>query len=83
MKTFALFHPGEMGAALGAALASRGFCVLWASQGRSAQTVARARAASLEDTGTIGQAIGDIPIIAECYTEEEMREMGVVHIPLN
>jgi hypothetical protein len=25
MKTFAIFHPGEMGAALGAALASRGF----------------------------------------------------------
>ncbi|MGA3223296.1 MAG: DUF1932 domain-containing protein [Acidobacteriaceae bacterium] len=57
MKTFALFHPGEMGAALGAALASRGFRVLWASQGRSAQTATRARAASLEDACTIKQAV--------------------------
>ena len=56
-KTFALFHPGEMGAALGAALASRGFRVLWASQGRSAQTATRARAASLEDACTIEQAV--------------------------
>jgi len=57
MKTFALFHPGEMGAALGAALASRGFRVLWASQGRSTQTAIRARAASLEDACTIEQAV--------------------------
>jgi 3-hydroxyisobutyrate dehydrogenase-like beta-hydroxyacid dehydrogenase len=57
MKTFALFHPGEMGAALGAALASRGFRVLWASQGRSTQTAGRAKAASLEDACTIEQAV--------------------------
>jgi 3-hydroxyisobutyrate dehydrogenase-like beta-hydroxyacid dehydrogenase len=57
MKTFALFHPGEMGTALGAALASRGFRVLWASQGRSAKTATRARAASLEDARTIEQAV--------------------------
>jgi 3-hydroxyisobutyrate dehydrogenase-like beta-hydroxyacid dehydrogenase len=57
MKTFALLHPGEMGAALGAALASRGFRVLWASQGRSTQTAARAQAASLEDARTIRYAV--------------------------
>jgi 3-hydroxyisobutyrate dehydrogenase-like beta-hydroxyacid dehydrogenase len=57
METFALFHPGEMGAALGAALASRGFRVLWASQGRSAQTTARAKAAALEDACTIEHAV--------------------------
>jgi 3-hydroxyisobutyrate dehydrogenase-like beta-hydroxyacid dehydrogenase len=56
-KTFALLHPGEMGAALGAALASRGFRVLWTSQGRSAQTATRARAAGLEDACTIEQAV--------------------------
>jgi 3-hydroxyisobutyrate dehydrogenase-like beta-hydroxyacid dehydrogenase len=44
-------------AALGAALASRGFRVLWASQGRSIQTAARAKAASLEDACTIEQAV--------------------------
>ena len=57
MKTVALFHPGEMGAALGAALASRGFRVLWASQGRSPQTAARAKAANLEDASTIALAV--------------------------
>ncbi len=57
MKTFALFHPGEMGAALGAALASRGFRVLWASQGRSTQTATRAKGVSLEDACTIEQSV--------------------------
>src|SRR3984885_3992173 len=57
MKTFALFHPGEMGAALGAALASRGFRVLWASQGRSTQTATRAKDVGLEDACTIEQAV--------------------------
>jgi 3-hydroxyisobutyrate dehydrogenase-like beta-hydroxyacid dehydrogenase len=46
-----------MGAALGAALASRGFRVLWASQGRSTQTAARAKAAGLEDAHSIEQAV--------------------------
>ena len=63
MKTFALFHPGEMGAALGAALASRGFRVLWASQGRSAQTAMRARAANLEDACTIEQAVQTAEVV--------------------
>jgi hypothetical protein len=49
MKTFALFHSGEMGAALGAALAPRGFRALWAARGGSTQRAARAQAASLED----------------------------------
>ena len=63
MKTVALFHPGEMGAALGAALVSRGFRVLWASQGRSTQTTARAKAANLEDTCTIQQAIKPAEVV--------------------
>jgi len=46
-----------MGAALGAALASRGFRVLWASHGRSAQTASRAKAAGLEDATTIERAV--------------------------
>lgn len=57
MKTFAIFHPGEMGAALGAALASRGLRGLWASHGRSAQTAARAKAAGLEDFHSIERAV--------------------------
>jgi 3-hydroxyisobutyrate dehydrogenase-like beta-hydroxyacid dehydrogenase len=49
--TIGLLHPGEMGAAVGAALRARGERVLWASVGRGAATAERARAAELEDAG--------------------------------
>src|SRR3954464_10895846 len=44
-----------MGAAVGAALRNAGHAVLWASDGRSAATVARAREAGLEDVGTVAE----------------------------
>jgi len=47
-----LLHPGEMGAAVGRCLTGAGYEVLWASEGRGAQTAARARAAGLTDAGT-------------------------------
>jgi 3-hydroxyisobutyrate dehydrogenase-like beta-hydroxyacid dehydrogenase len=47
-----LLHPGEMGAAVGRCLTDRGLTVLWASEGRSQQTAARAAAAGLTDAGT-------------------------------
>jgi 3-hydroxyisobutyrate dehydrogenase-like beta-hydroxyacid dehydrogenase len=50
-----VLHPGEMGAAVGAALRRRGVSVLWASAGRSAATAGRARSAGLEDAGDIGE----------------------------
>jgi 3-hydroxyisobutyrate dehydrogenase-like beta-hydroxyacid dehydrogenase len=50
-----LLHPGQMGAAVGAALRRGGKTVLWASEGRSGATVARADAAGLEDAGTVGE----------------------------
>jgi 3-hydroxyisobutyrate dehydrogenase-like beta-hydroxyacid dehydrogenase len=45
-----LLHPGEMGAAVGNALVAAGHTVLWASEGRSEPT--RARAAAFDDAGT-------------------------------
>jgi 3-hydroxyisobutyrate dehydrogenase-like beta-hydroxyacid dehydrogenase len=45
-----LLHPGEMGAALGDALVAGGHEVLWASDGRSDAT--RARASAFRDAGT-------------------------------
>jgi 3-hydroxyisobutyrate dehydrogenase-like beta-hydroxyacid dehydrogenase len=48
-----VLHPGEMGAAVAAALTGRGETVLWASAGRSAATAERAQAAGLEDAGEI------------------------------
>jgi 3-hydroxyisobutyrate dehydrogenase-like beta-hydroxyacid dehydrogenase len=53
--TIGLVHPGEMGAAVGAALRSCGQTVLWASDGRSAATAARAEEAGLEDVGTVAE----------------------------
>jgi 3-hydroxyisobutyrate dehydrogenase-like beta-hydroxyacid dehydrogenase len=47
-----LLNPGEMGAAVGQCLAGRGLQVLWASDGRSAETADRAKAAGLTDAGT-------------------------------
>ena len=58
VKTVALLHPGEMGSAIGACLARRGFRVVWASSGRSAATRSRANAAGLEDVGSLARAVG-------------------------
>jgi 3-hydroxyisobutyrate dehydrogenase-like beta-hydroxyacid dehydrogenase len=48
-ETIALFHPGEMGAAVGACLVGRGHRVLWASSGRSVASAARAQAPGRRD----------------------------------
>ena len=50
-----LLHPGEMGAALGAALKACGYSVAWASERRSPATAARAVDAGLEDAGTLAE----------------------------
>src|SRR5258708_1380757 len=63
MKTVALLHPGEMGAAIGACLCGRGLRVVWASAGRSAATRSRARAAGLEDVCPLGRAPGVADIV--------------------
>jgi 3-hydroxyisobutyrate dehydrogenase-like beta-hydroxyacid dehydrogenase len=52
-----------MGAAVGRCLASAGRTVLWASEGRSAATVARASAAGLKDAGTVANVARDAEMI--------------------
>jgi 3-hydroxyisobutyrate dehydrogenase-like beta-hydroxyacid dehydrogenase len=51
--TVGLLHPGEMGAAVGAAVLASGARVLWASEGRSAATRDRGREVGLGDAGTL------------------------------
>jgi 3-hydroxyisobutyrate dehydrogenase-like beta-hydroxyacid dehydrogenase len=51
-RVIGLLNPGEMGAAVGQCLTARGLEVLWASDGRSAETADRAKAAGLTDVGT-------------------------------
>jgi len=55
--TIALLHPGEMGAAVGACLVSRGVRVVWASENRSLATRQRAECAGLEDLGSLESAL--------------------------
>ena len=58
-----LLHPGEMGAAVGRCLTKSGHTVLWASEGRSPATAARATAAGLTDARTIAAVAGQAGII--------------------
>jgi 3-hydroxyisobutyrate dehydrogenase-like beta-hydroxyacid dehydrogenase len=51
--TIGVLHPGEMGVTVGASARAGGSRVLWASEGRSAQTRERAAAAGLEDAKTL------------------------------
>jgi hypothetical protein len=53
MNVVGVLHPGEMGAALGAAVRANGRTVLWASAERSEATIARARDAGLDDVVTL------------------------------
>jgi hypothetical protein len=59
--TVGLFHPGEMGAALGAALLDAGHEVLWASEGRSEAT--RVRAADFVDAGSVANVVARSEVV--------------------
>jgi len=56
-----LLHPGEMGSAVGAALAANGHDVLWASEGRSEATHARAHA--FRDVETARAVVAESDVI--------------------
>ena len=61
--TIGLLHPGEMGAAVGQCLAGNGYAVLWAPEGRSAATAARAEAAGLTAADGLADLVGRADII--------------------
>jgi 3-hydroxyisobutyrate dehydrogenase-like beta-hydroxyacid dehydrogenase len=58
-----LLNPGEMGAAVGQCLTGRGLEVLWVSDGRSAETADRAKAAGLTDAGTARELAAEASVI--------------------
>ncbi len=65
-----LLHPGAMGAAVGAALVGNGHDVVWASDGRSAETRSRAEAAELTDVVTVDAlAAGSDVVLSICPPE--------------
>ena len=61
--TVGLLNPGEMGTTVGATLVGGGTRVLWASQGRSAATGARAAESGLEDAGTLSDLVKSSRVI--------------------
>jgi 3-hydroxyisobutyrate dehydrogenase-like beta-hydroxyacid dehydrogenase len=56
-----VLHPGAMGAAVAACLAAAGHEVLWASEGRSRETAARA--AGLRDAGSIAALASECELL--------------------
>jgi 3-hydroxyisobutyrate dehydrogenase-like beta-hydroxyacid dehydrogenase len=66
LDTVGLLHPGEMGAAVGAVLRGQGTRVVWASDGRSEETRARAEAAGLEDVGSVGEVARSDVVFSIC-----------------
>jgi 3-hydroxyisobutyrate dehydrogenase-like beta-hydroxyacid dehydrogenase len=61
--TVGLLHPGEMGAAIAAALVGAGQKVLWASDGRGPATSARASSAGLVDAGSVNRLVESSDVI--------------------
>jgi 3-hydroxyisobutyrate dehydrogenase-like beta-hydroxyacid dehydrogenase len=63
MATIGVLHPGEMGAAVAAALRAGGHDVVWASAGRSEATAGRASEAGLRDVGSPEAMAGACDIV--------------------
>jgi 3-hydroxyisobutyrate dehydrogenase-like beta-hydroxyacid dehydrogenase len=57
MAIVGILHPGAMGSAVGAALRAHGHEALWASEGRSPASAARAQAAGMQDSGTLAELL--------------------------
>ena len=62
-STIGLLHPGDMGSMVGASARANGLRVLWASEGRSAQTRERATAAGLEDMKGLAPVVAASQIV--------------------
>lgn len=71
-----LLHPGAMGAAVGRVLAANpGRQVLWASEGRSPESVARADQAGLADVGTLAAVVeGSEAVLSICPPEAALAQ---------
>jgi 3-hydroxyisobutyrate dehydrogenase-like beta-hydroxyacid dehydrogenase len=76
VSAIGLLHPGEMGSALGEALRGNGHRVLWASDGRSAQTAARA--ADFEDVGTAQAMAAAADVIVSVCPPHAARDVAAL-----
>jgi 3-hydroxyisobutyrate dehydrogenase-like beta-hydroxyacid dehydrogenase len=76
IKTVALLHPGNMGSTIGAAAATSGVRVLWASEGRSDASRDRARQSSLIETRTLAEAVRASQVVLSVCPPEAAVEMA-------
>src|SRR5215831_2123309 len=77
-----------MGAAVGAVLRGQGIRVLWASDGRSEETRARADAAGLEDAGSVDALAGSDVVFSICPPHAALEvarsaEFGGIYVDAN
>ena len=63
IKTVALLHPGNMGSTIGAAAATSGARVVWASEQRSNASRARAEQAGLIDAESLANAVRESDVV--------------------
>ncbi len=63
IKTVALLHPGNMGSTIGAAAATSGARVVWASEQRSKASRERAKQAGLLDVETLANAVRESDVV--------------------
>ncbi len=63
VKTVALLHPGNMGVTIGAAAATSGARVIWASHQRSKATQERAKQAGLVDVENLTNAVRESDVV--------------------
>ena len=75
-RTVGLLHPGEMGAAIGAVLRAQGHRVVWASEGRSDETRARAESAGLEDVGSVANVAEADVVFSICPPHAALEVAG-------
>jgi 3-hydroxyisobutyrate dehydrogenase-like beta-hydroxyacid dehydrogenase len=66
VETVGVLHPGEMGAAVATVLRGQGLRVIWASEGRSGETRARAESAGLEDVGSVSEVAQSDVVFSIC-----------------
>jgi len=77
LTTIGIVHPGEMGAALAAALGAAGRTVIWASAERSRETARRAEAAGIADVGSLGELAARSEIIVAICPPHASLELAV------
>jgi 3-hydroxyisobutyrate dehydrogenase-like beta-hydroxyacid dehydrogenase len=63
MAIVGILHPGAMGSAVGAALRAHGHEALWASEGRSPASAARAQAVGMQDSGTVAELLARAEVV--------------------